>query len=94
MPTRLIPAARLGGTINVDLRGLRVDEALIRLDEALDLAAAEGRDEIHILHGIGTGVLRRAVRDHLSHSHYILEWTPAMRDEGGPAATRAILMKE
>lgn len=89
-----IPPARIGGIAETDLRGMRVDEALSRLDEALDLAAAHGRDEIRVIHGIGTGALRSAVRDHLPHSHYILEWVEATRDEGGAGATRGILRKE
>jgi len=90
----VIPPARIGGIAETDLRGLRVDEALDRLDAALDLAAAEGRDEIRVIHGIGTGALRSAVRDHLPHSPYIVEWIEATRDEGGAGATRGILRKE
>ena len=86
--------ARIGGIAETDLRGLRVDEALSRLDEALDLAAAEGRDEIRVIHGIGTGALRSSVREHLPHSHYIIEWVEATRDEGGAGATRGIPRKD
>ncbi len=89
-----IPPARIGGIAETDLRGMRVDEALSRLDEAVDLAAAEGRDEIRVIHGIGTGALRSAVRDHLPHSYHILEWVEATRDEGGAGATRGILKKD
>jgi DNA mismatch repair protein MutS2 len=89
-----VPPVRIGGIAETDLRGMRVDEALSRLDEALDLAAAQGRDEIRVIHGIGTGALRSAVRDHLPHSHHILEWVEATRDEGGAGATRGILKKD
>jgi len=58
-----LPPARIGGTAECDLRGLRVEEALDRLDAALDEAAAAGRDELRVIHGIGTGALRRAWRD-------------------------------
>jgi DNA mismatch repair protein MutS2 len=88
------PPLRIGGTVETDLRGLRVDEALDRLDIALDLAAAEGRDEIRIIHGIGTGALRSAVREHLPRSHYVVEWVEATREEGGAGATRGILRKD
>jgi DNA mismatch repair protein MutS2 len=83
-----------GGTAETDLRGLRVDEALDRLDAALDLAAAQGRDEIRIIHGIGTGALRSAVREHLPRSHHIIEWVETAREEGGAGATRGILKKD
>jgi DNA mismatch repair protein MutS2 len=88
------PPARIGGIAETDLRGLRVDEALNRLDLALDLAAAEGRDEIRVIHGIGTGALRSAVREHLPRSHYVVEWLEATREEGGAGATRGILRKD
>lgn len=89
-----LPPARIGGLVEVDLRGLRVEEALERLDVALDLAAAEGRDEMRVIHGIGTGALKRAVRDHLPRSHYVVETTEAAREDGGAGATRAILTKD
>lgn len=89
-----LPPARIGGLVEVDLRGLRVEEALERLDVALDLAAAEGRDEMRVIHGIGTGALKRAVRDHLPRSHYIVETAEAAREDGGAGATRAILNKD
>jgi DNA mismatch repair protein MutS2 len=89
-----VPPARLGGVAESDLRGMRVEEALSRLDEALDQAAAEGRDEIRVIHGIGTGALRSAVREHLPRSYHVVEWVEATRDEGGAGATRGILRKD
>lgn len=88
------PHEKIGGRVETDLRGLRVDEALDRLDLALDLAAAEGRDEIRIIHGIGTGALRTAVRKHLPKSRYVIECVEATREEGGAGATRGILRKD
>ena len=54
-----------------DLRGLRVSEALDRLDEALDRASLAGRHQLSVIHGVGSGALRRAVREHLAHSEYV-----------------------
>ncbi len=85
---------RLGGRAEVDLRGLRVDEAIDRLDHALDLAAAQGRDELLVIHGIGTGALRKAVRESLPRSVHVIEASQAAREEGGAGATRAILRKD
>jgi DNA mismatch repair protein MutS2 len=84
----------LGGTTEIDLRGMRVDEALARVDEALDLAFAQGRDEVRIIHGIGTGALARAVRDHLPRARVVFEWLEASREEGGAGVTRAMLRKD
>ena len=88
------PPVRIGGIVDTDLRGLRVDEALDRLDTALDLAVAEGRDEMRIIHGIGTGALRKAVLEYLPRSRYVVESAAAAREEGGAGATRAILRKD
>ena len=84
-------APGIGGTLEADLRGLRVDEALDRVDAALDLAIAQGREELRIIHGIGTGALKRAVREHLTRVRYEVEWLEATREEGGAGATRVLL---
>lgn len=96
VPTRREPLApaRVGGTAECDLRGLRVDEAIDRLDEVLDLAAAEGRDELRVIHGVGTGALRRAVREFLPRSPFVVECMEASREDGGAGATRAVLQKD
>jgi DNA mismatch repair protein MutS2 len=83
--------AELGGTSEIDLRGLRVDEALDRLEEALDLALAQGRDELRVIHGVGTGALCRAVRQRVTRARGVAEWLPASREEGGAGATRVVL---
>ena len=47
---------------SLDLRGARVDEALEALDRYLDDAALAGLDQVVVIHGLGTGALRDAVR--------------------------------
>lgn len=81
----------LGGISEVDLRGLRVDEALDQLENALDLALAQGRDELRVIHGVGTGALCRAVRQRVARARSVAEWLPAAREEGGAGATRVVL---
>jgi DNA mismatch repair protein MutS2 len=75
------------GPSRCDLRGLRVDEALDRLVEALDRAASAGRVHLVVIHGIGTGVLRRAVREHLADSPYVKRFLPGAPEEGGEGVT-------
>ena len=74
-----------------DLRGLRVDEALERVVEALDRAAAAGRQHIAFIHGRGTGALRRAVQAHLAESPYVDRFEPGDPKGGGDGLTRAEL---
>lgn len=47
----------------ISLRGMRVDEALPRLDKYLDDAVLAGLDEVRVIHGKGTGTLRAAVHE-------------------------------
>ena len=80
-----------GGTDRCDLRGQRVDEALERLEKALDAATREGRAALTIIHGIGTGALRRAIRESLARSPYVGRFMPGSADEGGEGVTVAQL---
>lgn len=49
----------------IDIRGFRVDEALIAVDKFLDEAILSGLDQIYIIHGKGTGALREAIHEYL-----------------------------
>ena len=71
----------------LDLRGERVDDALERVDSFLDDASMQGRSVVFVLHGHGTGALRKAVREHLQTSGYVQESRPATRSQGGDALT-------
>ncbi|HEY5658770.1 MAG TPA: endonuclease MutS2 [Myxococcota bacterium] len=84
-------AAATQGAGRCDLRGLRVDEALDRLVYALDRAASAGHPRLLVIHGIGTGALREAVRAHLAESPYVTRCDPAPPEEGGDGASIAIL---
>jgi DNA mismatch repair protein MutS2 len=80
-----------GGTERCDLRGQRVDEALDALGTALDRAASDGRDRLLVIHGLGTGALRKAVREHLASSPYVTRLEAAEPSEGGDGASVAHL---
>ncbi|MBN1777455.1 MAG: endonuclease MutS2 [Clostridiales bacterium] len=51
--------------LELDIRGHAVDEALPEIDRYLDEAILAGMHEVNIIHGKGTGVLRRGVQQHL-----------------------------
>jgi DNA mismatch repair protein MutS2 len=70
-----------------DLRGLRVDEALARVDKALDDAVLAGVPEIRLVHGKGTGALRQAVAEFLRGHPQVAAFRLAGAAEGGSGAT-------
>ena len=59
------PARQVHSELN--LQGTRVEEALERLESFLSDATLAGLTSVRITHGVGTGALRNAVREHLSH---------------------------
>ena len=60
------PAKRQVNT-ELDLHGVRVEEALDRIDGFLNDATLAGLSSVRIMHGVGTGALRNASREYLSH---------------------------
>ena len=75
----------------VDLRGMMVDEALASLDIFLDNALLGHLDSVRIIHGKGTGAVRKAVREHLKHSRYVKSFRPGRYGEGEDGVTVAEL---
>jgi DNA mismatch repair protein MutS2 len=75
----------------LNLIGARVDEALDASDKFLDRALLEGKQAVRIIHGFGTGTLRKAVRDHLRKHPAVRSWRPGGENEGGDGATIAVL---
>jgi DNA mismatch repair protein MutS2 len=71
------------GRINLDLHGLRADEAVEKLDKFLSDALISGYDEVIVYHGIGTGKLAYAVREFLSHHPSVVSFDDASAAEGG-----------
>ena len=67
----------------VDLRGMRVDEALDVLEKRLDMASLRNIREITVIHGHGTGALKSAVRQYLGESPYVAKFRAGEQNEGG-----------
>ena len=74
-------------TERIDVRGLRADEALARVEQFLDRAFAEGEESVSILHGHGTGALKQTIREYLDRSPYVRMYRPGTDEEGGDAVT-------
>ncbi len=73
--------------IKLDLRGERVEDALIELGKFLDQAILSGRKDLEIIHGKGTGVLKKAVQDYLRGISGVKKVTFAPEDQGGEGVT-------
>jgi DNA mismatch repair protein MutS2 len=71
----------------LDVRGLTLDEALLRVDKYLDDAYMAGISVITIIHGKGTGVLRKGIQDMLRNEENIKSFRLGRIDEGGSGVT-------
>ena len=74
------PANKRTLSPEVNLHGYRVDEALTVIDSLLDDAALEGMTSLKIVHGKGTGALRRAVREFLTGHPLVASTEPGEGD--------------
>jgi DNA mismatch repair protein MutS2 len=75
----------------INLIGQRVDEAIDESDRFLDRALLEGKQAVRLIHGFGTGTLRKALREHLRKHPAVKSWRPGGENEGGDGATIAVL---
>ncbi|MDY6854743.1 MAG: endonuclease MutS2 [Thermodesulfobacteriota bacterium] len=73
----------------VNVVGLRVEEAILLVDKAIDNAVLHGITRLDIVHGIGTGRLREAIRGHLKLHNYIDNYRAADLSQGGAGVTIA-----
>lgn len=73
----------------VDLRGMASDEAILELDKYIDNAVLSGITTVTIIHGKGTGVLRKAVQAHLRSHRNIKSFRTGSFGEGENGVTIA-----
>jgi DNA mismatch repair protein MutS2 len=71
----------------INLIGTTVDEATVELEKYLDDAFLAGLPSVRIIHGKGTGALRRGIHEYLRRSRHVRSFSLADRDEGGEGAT-------
>ena len=69
------------------LIGKTTDEAADLVDKFLDEAFLNGQTEVRIIHGHGTGALRRSVAELLSDHPHVARFAAAPQDQGGSGAT-------
>lgn len=73
------------------VRGMTVEEALEAVDKYLDDAVLAGLSRVRIVHGKGTGTLRRAIHEHLRADRRVKAWRLADPAAGGHGVTEAEL---
>jgi len=66
---------------------MRTADALRRLEEFLDQAYLTNQQEVRVVHGIGSGALKKAVHDYLRDSRYCSGFRQAEPHQGGAGAT-------
>ncbi|MCL4802692.1 MAG: Smr/MutS family protein [Anaerolineae bacterium] len=79
--------------IELDIRGVRVEDGIERLNRYIDSAFLARLPFVRIIHGKGTGRLREAVREMLSASRQVRSWEEGKDGEGGPGVTVAHMVE-
>jgi len=74
-------------SMQLDLRGMRVEPALLELEQFLDRALISGMSQVNILHGKGTGALMEAVGEFLGNQPYVKTFSFAHENYGGAGIT-------
>lgn len=74
-------------TTELDIRGERVEEALMKLSQYIDAALLNNYEVVNIIHGHGTGALRNAVHDALRQHPQVDSYKLAPANQGGTGAT-------
>ncbi|MBQ1482082.1 MAG: Smr/MutS family protein [Erysipelotrichaceae bacterium] len=71
----------------INLVGSRVEDALVEMEEYLDKANASRMSNVKVIHGIGTGILRKALRQRLAKLSYVKTFKDGDYYDGGSAVT-------
>jgi DNA mismatch repair protein MutS2 len=73
--------------MEIDVRGWRADEALRELDQYLHDNYMHGQGTVRIVHGKGTGALRKAIREQLTENPLVKNYQPEKPELGGDGVT-------
>ena len=74
-------------SMECDVRGMALDEALSAVDQYLNEAVMAGLNEVSIIHGKGTGVLRSGIQQHLRRHMLVKEFRLGVYGEGESGVT-------
>ena len=84
-------ADSLGSTVELNLIGMNADDAEYELDKFLDESFYKGDSRVRIIHGHGTGRLKKMVQEFLKNSPLVTKFAFADPEHGGTGATVAEL---
>ena len=102
IPESDVPAKKKGDTIrekqwsvsgptvahkDLNLIGYTVADAIPIVDKIIDQALVHGYTKVKIIHGMGSGTLKRAIREHLKENCYVKDFIPGGRDGGNDSIT-------
>ena len=79
------------GQLELDIRGMRSEEALIHLEQFLDDSVRAGLSKVRVIHGKGTGALRFAARNMLNNHPLVSRYEPETDMSGGDGSTSVLL---
>ena len=74
-------------SMSCDVRGMALDEAIPVVDQYLDEAVMASLNEVSIIHGKGTGILRSGIQQHLRHHHHVKSFRLGVYGEGESGVT-------
>jgi DNA mismatch repair protein MutS2 len=77
--------------IQLDVRGMRLDEALRALERQIDSALVHGLREFGVVHGKGEGILQKGIHDYLRDAPAVADFGFAVPEDGGSGKTRVTL---
>lgn len=83
----IISKSKRSVTTEIDLRGQNVEEAIVSLDRFIDQCVLSNIENITVIHGKGTGVLRKAINNHLKKHPNVCEKRLGVFGEGEDGVT-------
>lgn len=86
-PITTIKGANYHVKTEIDLRGERVEDALLKLEKYIDDVLLAGYSRVSIIHGKGTGALRKGVQEYVKQHPRIADSRPGESGEGGSGVT-------
>ena len=83
--TRNVSSKKVG--IDINVIGLNTEEAIREIENYMDKVILQGYDTFTIIHGLGSGILRKNIGEYLKNNRYVASYRSGGQNEGGMGAT-------